>query len=62
MNDKPFFSLGKWILRIDSAFLMLAGSAGLAADTAGHFLGAGPLKASLGSPYTIGGFEAMGWQ
>lgn len=32
----------------------------MAADTAGHFLGIGPLGATLGSAYTIGGFEAHG--
>ena len=29
-------------------------------ETAGHFFGAGPLAATRGSPYTIGGFEAHG--
>ena len=30
------------------------------AETAGHFLGVGPLEATRGSPHTIGGFEAHG--
>ena len=29
-------------------------------ETIGHFFGVGPLAASRGSPYTIGGFEAHG--
>lgn len=30
------------------------------ADALGHFLGVGPLAVTLGSPYTIGSFEAHG--
>lgn len=29
-------------------------------ELAGHFLGIGPLASTLGSPHTIGGFEAHG--
>ena len=29
-------------------------------ETVGHFFGVGPLAATLGSPHTIGGFEAHG--
>ena len=47
-------------LRLDAAFLLLAGSAAMAAETVGHFLGIGPLAATRGSPYPIGGFEAHG--
>lgn len=51
---------GKWTLRLDGALLVLAGTAALVSDTVGHFLGVGPLAKSLGSPYTIGSFEAHG--
>ena len=33
----------------------------MVAETVGHFLGVGPLAATLGSPHTIGGFEAHGF-
>lgn len=32
----------------------------MVAETVGHFFGVGPLAATLGSPHTIGGFEAHG--
>ena len=52
--------LGRWTLRIDGIFLVVAGSAALLTETIGHFLGVGPMAETLGSPYTIGGFEAHG--
>ena len=52
--------LSRWILRLDGLFLAVAGVAALIAETLGHFLGIGPLAATLGSPHTIGGFEAHG--
>lgn len=51
---------GLWALRLDAAFLILAGGVAMVAETIGHFFGVGPLAASLGSPHTIGGFEAHG--
>ena len=47
-------------MRLDGAFLALAGGAAILAETVGHFFGVGPLAGMRGSPYTIGGFEAHG--
>jgi hypothetical protein len=47
-------------LRLDGLFLILAGGTALLTETVGHFFGVGPMAATLGSPYTIGGFEAHG--
>lgn len=52
--------LSSWTLRLDGAFLLLAGSAAMLAEILGHFFGMGPLAAIRGSPHTIGGFEAHG--
>ena len=52
--------LGAWVLLTDGIFLTLAGGAAMISETVGHFFGKGPLAATLGSPYTIGGFEAHG--
>ena len=52
--------LSRWTLRLDGGFLAIAGSFGLLADITGHFFGVGPMAEMLGSPYTIGGFEAHG--
>jgi hypothetical protein len=51
-------AVSRWTLRLDGLFLICAGSAALVAETVGHFFGVGPLAATLGSPHTIGGFEA----
>lgn len=53
-------TLSRWALCMDGGFLALAGSGGLIADTLGHFLGIGPMAEGLGSPFSIGGFEAHG--
>jgi hypothetical protein len=53
-------ALSSWTLRLDGGFLVIAGSGGLLSDTVGHFFGAGPMAGTLGSPYTIGAFEAHG--
>lgn len=58
MQREASLGLSRWTLRIDGLFLALAGSAALIAETVGHFFGVGPLAATLGSPHTIGGFEA----
>jgi hypothetical protein len=52
--------MSRWTLRFDGIFLILAGGAALLTETVGHFFGVGPMAATLGSPYTIGGFEAHG--
>jgi hypothetical protein len=52
--------ISRWVLRVDAFFLGLAGSAAMVSELAGHFFGIGPLAATLGSPHTIGGFEAHG--
>ena len=52
--------MSAWVLRLDGFFLAVAGIAALIAESLGHFLGVGPLAATLGSPHTIGGFEAHG--
>jgi|SRR6185436_9035827 len=57
---EPSLALSAWTLRLDGAFLALAGFGGMVTDTIGHFFGAGPLASTLHSPYTIGGFEAHG--
>jgi len=56
----PSHLQSRWTLLLDGAFLAVVGTAALIAETAGHFLGVGPLAASKGSPHTIGGFEAHG--
>lgn len=53
-------ALNRWTLRLDGAFLAIAGSAALLSDTLGHFFGIGPMAVTFGSPYTIGSFEAHG--
>src|SRR5262245_8421771 len=60
MNGTPAEALSRWTLRLDGAFLVLAGGAAMISETIGHFLGVGPLAGLKGSPYTIGGFEAHG--
>lgn len=57
---QPDHRLGPLALRIDAAFLMLAGGVAMVAETIGHFAGVGPFAAAQGSPHTIGGFEAHG--
>ncbi|HKR61961.1 MAG TPA: hypothetical protein VJS64_19900 [Pyrinomonadaceae bacterium] len=57
---KPLHALSGWTLRLDGGFLVIAGTAALLADTAGHFFGVGPLAMTMNSPYTIGSFEAHG--
>lgn len=52
--------LSAWTLRADGIFLVWAGGAAMISETVGHFLGKGPQASTLGSPYTIGGFEAHG--
>lgn len=52
--------LSRWTLRLDGAFLALAGTAAMISETVGHFFGVGPLANTLASPHTIGGFEAHG--
>lgn len=54
------YRLSRWALRLDGAFLMLAGTAAMLSEILGHFFGIGPLAAIRGSPNTIGGFEAHG--
>lgn len=56
----PNREAGRWTLRLDGIFLALAGSLAMVAESIGHFLGVGPLAATRGSAYTIGGFEAHG--
>jgi hypothetical protein len=51
---------GQWALRADGFILGLAGSAAMFSELAGHFFAVGPLASTLGSPHTIGGFEAHG--
>lgn len=60
MAQEKVDSLSRWSLRLDGGFLVAAGSGGIVADTVGHFFGVGPLSETLGSPHTIGGFEAHG--
>ena len=60
MTQETIDTLSRWALRMDGGFLALAGTGGLVADTVGHFLGAGPMAEGLGSPFSIGGFEAHG--
>ena len=55
-NDR----LSRWTLRLDGIFLNIAGGAALLTETIGHFFGVGPMAQTLGSPHTIGGFEAHG--
>ena len=57
---QPSQNLSPWTLRLDGIFLMLAGGLAMIAETVGHFFGAGPFASDLGSPHTIGGFEAHG--
>lgn len=57
---EPSLALSAWTLRLDGAFLALAGLGGMITDTIGHFFGVGPLAATLHSPHTIGAFEAHG--
>lgn len=57
---QPDHTLSRWTLRFDGIFLATAGGAAMIAETVGHFFGRGPLAATLGSPHTIGGFEAHG--
>src|SRR6185503_5513208 len=52
--------LCRWTLRLDGLFLILAGGTAMLTEIGGHFFGVGPMAATLGSPYTIGGFEAHG--
>jgi hypothetical protein len=52
--------LSRCTLLLDASFLALAGTAGMIADTVGHFAGVGPLAGTLGSPQSISGFEAHG--
>jgi hypothetical protein len=59
-DPNPRQGMSRWTLRLDGGFLAIAGSLGLLVDTAGHFFGVGPMAEMLGSPYTIGGFEAHG--
>ena len=60
MTHKFIDIFSRWTLRLDGGFLVTVGSAALVADSLGHFFGLGPLAGTLGSPYTIGGFEAHG--
>lgn len=60
MQSKPVHALSQWTLRLDGAFLAVAGSTALLADILGHFFGIGPMAETFNSPYTIGGFEAHG--
>jgi len=60
MAQESVDTLSRWTLRLDAAFLMTAGTGGIVADTPGHFFGVGLMGETLGSPYTIGGFEAHG--
>ena len=53
-------NFSQWALRADGLFLGFAGSAAMLSELAGHFFGIGPLASTLGSPHTIGGFEAHG--
>ena len=59
-DPNPVRGLSRWTLRLDGAFLVIAGSAALLADTTGHFFGVGPMAEMFGSPHTVGGFEAHG--
>ena len=60
MHTKSDHALSRWTLRLDGAFLAIAGSVAVIADTVGHFFGVGPMAETFGSPHTIGGFEAHG--
>jgi hypothetical protein len=60
MDHERSRRLSRWTLRLDAAFLATAGGAAMLTETIGHFFGVGPMAATLGSPYTIGGFEAHG--
>ena len=51
---------GRRVLRADGVFLCIAGSVAMTMDAVGHFMGAGPFAFMLGSPHSIGGFEAHG--
>jgi hypothetical protein len=57
---QPDHKLSRWTLQFDGTFLAVAGSAAMLTETLGHFFGLGPMAATFGSPYTIGGFEAHG--
>lgn len=48
------------LLRADGVFLCVAGGMAMVMDAVGHFRGIGPLAGMLGSPHSIGGFEAHG--
>lgn len=52
--------LARRVLRINGAFLLLAGLAALAADLVGYFWGAGPFAALAGEPLALGAVEAHG--
>ena len=54
-------SLNKAILRFNAVFLILIGSLQMVFELLSHYLGVGPLAGRfLGSPYTLGFFEAHG--
>ena len=54
-------SINKTILRFNAVFLMLIGSLQVTFELLSHFKGVGPLaNRFVGSPYTIGFFEAHG--
>jgi hypothetical protein len=56
----PDSRFSSWTLRMDGFILGVAGSAAMLSEWAGHFFGIGPSASTLGSPHTIGGFEAHG--
>ena len=53
-------SLSQRLLQLDGAFLAFASAPAMVVETIGHYRGVGPFARNLGSPYTIGGFEAHG--
>lgn len=54
-------SLNKTVLKLNAIFLMLIGSLQMTFELLSHFKGAGPLADRfMGSPYTLGFFEAHG--
>lgn len=43
MHTASVHALSRWTLRLDGGFLVIAGGAGMLADTIGHFFGVGPM-------------------